>query len=403
MNALTKTIACCAALLFSQAHAQAPLKVKIGVLTDFSGTYSDIAGRGAVTAAQMAIEDFTRKHPSVKAELVSADHQNKTDVAMTIARNWVDTEKVDVLVELTTSSIALAAQQLARDKNKLVLISGAGSSDLTGKSCTENSIAWVYDTYALANGTGKAVVDSGKKSWYMLTVDYAFGHALERDVTAAVQSRGGTIIGRSVHPLSASDLSSQMVSALNSKAEVIGLANAGGDLTNSILQAREFGLDKSGKQLAALLMYISDVHALGLKQAQGLYLTTGFYWDRTDESRAWSRRYFESMKRMPTMAQAGVYSAVTHYLKAVSAAGSTATDVVRKKMGETPVNDMFATNGRIRPDGRMVHDLYLAQVKTPAESKTPWDYYRIVRTIPGDEAFRSMADGQCPLVAGARK
>lgn len=399
MNGLVKLMACCLAILVSQAHAQSPLNVKIGVLTDFSGTYSDITGKGTVTAAQMAIDDFAKQHPEVKAELVSADHQNKPDVAMTIARGWLDSNNVDVLVELTTSSIALAAQNLAKEKNKLILISGAGSSDLTGKSCTENSISWVYDTYALANGTGKAMVAQGGKTWHMITVDYAFGHALERDVTQAILAEGGKVLGSTKHTLNAPDLSSELVAALSSKAQVIGLANAGRDLVTSVNQAREFGLAKSNKQLAALLIYISDVHALGLDKAEGLYLTTGFYWDRTEASRQWSRRFFETMKRMPTMAQAGVYSSVTHYLKSVHATKSTDTAVVRKKMGELPVNDMFATNGKVRQDGRMVHDLYLAQVKAPAESKYPWDYYKIIRTIPGEQAFRSMADGQCPLVS----
>lgn len=401
MNLLFKLVACCAAFAISQAYADAPLRVKIGVLTDLSGPYSDIVGKGAVTAAKMAIDDFAKTHPGVKAELVSADHQNKPDLAMTIARNWTDTERVDVLAELTTSSIALAAQQLAKDKNKLILISGAGSSDLTGKSCTENSISWVYDTYALANGTGKAVVAEQGKTWYMITVDYAFGQALERDVTRAIVAEGGSVLGTAKHPLNASDLSSQLVTALGSNAQVIGLANAGQDLVKSVIQAKEFGITKSNKRLAALLIYISDVHALGLENTSGLYLTTGFYWDRTEQSRQWSRRFFETMKRMPTMAQAGVYSSITHYLKAVSSAKSTDTAVVRKKMGEIPVNDMFAANGQVRPDGRMVHDMYLAQVKSSAESKYPWDYYKIVRTIPGNQAFRPMTDGGCPLVSNA--
>ena len=399
MKRVVTLAACCAALVVSQAHAQTPLRVKIGVLTDLSGAYSDITGKGAIAAAKMAIDDFAKSHPEIKAELVSADHQNKPDLAMTIARKWIDTEQVDVLAKLTTSSIALAAQQLGKEKNKLTLISGAGSSDLTGKHCTENSINWVYDTYALANGTGKAIVAQQGKKWHIITVDYAFGHALERDVTRAIIADGGSVVGTSKHPLNASDLSSQLVTAIGSNAQVIGLANAGSDLITSVIQAKEFGIAKSKKQLAALLIYISDVHALGLERAEGLYLTTGFYWDRTDQSRQWSKRFFDTMKRMPTMAQAGVYSSVTHYLKAVNAAKSTDTAAVRKKMGELPVDDMFATNGTIRPDGRMVHDLYLAQVKAPSESKYPWDYYKIVRTIPGDQAFRSMADGECPLVS----
>lgn len=392
-------LGCTMALSALTAHAQTPLKPKIGVLTDMSATYSDITGKGAVTAAQMAIEDFSALHPAVQAEMISGDHQNKTDVAMAVARGWFDNEGVDVIAELTTSSVALAAQQLAIDKNKLLLISGAGSSDLTGKNCTANSISWVYDTYAMANSTGRAVVQQGGKTWYMMTVDYAFGAALERDATRAVVSEGGSIVGSVKHPLNSSDLSSQIFSAIASKAQIIGLANAGGDLITAIKQAREFGVAKNSQSLAALLFYISDVHSLGLEQAQGLYLTTGFYWDLNEQSRQWSHRFFERTQRMPTMAQAGVYSSITHYLKAVQQANTTDTAVVRKTMGEMPVNDMFTTGGIVRDDGRMVHDLYLAQVKKPEESKQPWDYYNILRTIPGKDAFRSTAEGECPLVA----
>lgn len=390
-------LGCGFALSMLSAHAQEPLKPRIGVLTDMSGTYSDISGKGSVTAAQMAVEDFAAKYPNIKADVVSADHQNKTDVGLAIARSWIDNDHVDVIAELTTSSVALATQRLVTEKNKLMLITGAGSSDMTGKGCTPNSISWVYDTYAMANGTGRAVVKQGGKTWFMITVDYAFGEALERDAVRSVIAEGGTITGSARHPLSSPDLSSQIFAAISSKAQIVGLAHAGGDLITTIKQAKEFGVGKGGQNLAALLIYISDVHAIGLEAAQGLYLTTAFYWDRNEESRAWSKRYFERTQRMPTMAQAGVYSSVMHYLKAVQETNTTDTATVRKKMGDTPVNDMFTTNGVIRADGRMMNDLYLAQVKSPEESKYPWDYYKILGTISAKDAFRSEADSECKL------
>ncbi|WP_233208412.1 ABC transporter substrate-binding protein [Pollutimonas subterranea] len=395
---VTLLLGCTLALSMSSAQAETSLKPRIGVLTDMSGTYSDISGKGSVVAAQMAVEDFAAQHPEVKADVVSADHQNKTDVGLSIARGWLDNEHVDVIAELTTSSVALATQRLVTEKNKLMLITGAGSSDMTGKGCTPNSISWVYDTYGMANGTGRALVREGGKSWFMITVDYAFGEALERDAVKSVIAEGGTIVGSARHPLSSPDLSSQIFAAISSKAQIVGLAHAGGDLITTIKQAKEFGLTKGSQNLAALLIYISDVHAIGLEAAQGLYLTTAFYWDRNDESREWSKRYFERTQKMPTMAQAGVYSSVMHYLKAVQETKTTDTATVRKKMGETPVNDMFTTNGVIRADGRMMNDLYLAQVKTPEESKYPWDYYKIVGTIAAKDAFRSVADSECALL-----
>lgn len=391
----TLLLGCTVALSALSAHAEPKLTPRIGVLTDMSGTYSDIAGKGSVIAAQMAVEDFATKHPEIKADVVSADHRNKTDVGLTIARSWIDNDHVDVIAELTSSSVALATQRLVTEKNKLMLITGAGSSDMTGKGCTPNSISWVYDTYAMANGTGRALVREGGKNWFMITVDYAFGEALERDAVKSVIAEGGTIIGSARHPLSSPDLSSQIFAAISSKAQIIGLAHAGGDLITAIKQAKEFNVAKGSQNLAALLIYISDVHAIGLESAQGLYLTTAFYWDRNEESREWSKRYFQRAKNMPTMAQAGVYSSVMHYLKAVQETKTTDTATVRKKMGETPVNDMFTTNGVIRADGRMMNDLYLAQVKTPEESKYPWDYYKIVGTIAGKDAFRSVADSEC--------
>jgi len=379
-------------------HASTQLTPKIGVLTDMSGTYSDIAGRGSVVAAEMAVEDFHAMHPHVKASVIGGDHQNKTDVGAAMARDWLDNQGVDVITELTSSGVAFAAQRLIEEKNKLLLITSAGSSDLTGKGCSPNTIAWVYDTYATANGTGRAIVNQGGKSWYMIMVDYTFGEALARDAMDAVKAGGGTIVGTTKHPLSAPDLSSQIFSAISSKAEVIGLAHAGGDLVTSIKQAKEFGVADGGQKLAALLMYITDVHAIGLEAAQDLYLTTAFYWDRNDASREWSKRYYERMKAMPSMGQAGVYSGVMHYLEAVRQSGTTDTATVRKKMGEMKVNDMFAENGYIREDGRMMHDLYLVQVKSPEESKYPWDYFTIVETIPAEEAFRSVEDSECPLL-----
>lgn len=394
----TLLLGCTVALSMLSAQAQETLTPRIGVLTDMSGTYSDIAGKGSVVAAQMAVEDFAAQHPEVKADVVSADHQNKTDVGLSIARSWIDNDHVDVIAELTTSSVALATQRLVTEKDKLMLITGAGSSDMTGKGCTPNSISWVYDTYAMANGTGRAVVREGGKNWFMITVDYAFGEALERDAVKSVIAEGGTIVGSARHPLSSPDLSSQIFAAISSKAQIVGLAHAGGDLITTIKQAKEFGLTKGSQNLAALLIYISDVHAIGLDAAQGLYLTTAFYWDRNEASREWSKRYFERTQRMPTMAQAGVYSSVMHYLKAVQETKTTDTGTVRKKMGETPVNDMFVSDGVIRADGRMMNDLYLAQVKTPEESKYPWDYYKIVGTIKAKDAFRSEADSECNLL-----
>src|SRR5690606_16152602 len=300
----TLLLGCTVALSMLSAQAQETLTPRIGVLTDMSGTYSDIAGKGSVVAAQMAVEDFAAQYPEVKADVVSADHQNKTDVGLSVARSWIDNDRVDVIAELTTSSVALATQRLVTEKNKLMLITGAGSSDMTGKGCTPNSISWVYDTYAMANGTGRAVVREGGKNWFMITVDYAFGEALERDAVKSVIAEGGTIVGSARHPLSSPDLSSQIFSAISSKAQIVGLAHAGGDLITTIKQAKEFGLTKGSQNLAALLIYISDVHAIGLDAAQGLYLTTAFYWDRNEASREWSKRYFERTQRMPTMAQA---------------------------------------------------------------------------------------------------
>jgi branched-chain amino acid transport system substrate-binding protein len=372
--------------------------VKIGVLTDLSGLYSDLSGSGSVLAAQMAIDDFkAQASPSFKIELVSSDHQNKGDIAATKAREWFDTEKVDVVVDLVTTSTALAVMKVAKEKNKITLVSGAASTRITNEDCTDTNVHWTYDTYALATGTGKAVVKQGGDTWFFLTADYAFGQSLETDTSKVVLANGGKVLGTVRHPFPGTDFSSFLLKAQASGAKVIGLANAGTDTTNSIKQAVEFGI--TAKQtLAGLLLFISDIHSLGLKTAQNMYLTEGFYWDYNDETRAWSKRFFEKQKRMPTMVHAGVYSAVMHYLKAIKATGTDDTATVMTKMKATPVNDFFAKNGKIREDGRMVHDMYLMQVKTPSESKYAWDYYKVKQVIPGDQAYQPLSQSRCPLV-----
>ena len=372
--------------------------VKIGVLNDQSGLYADFGGRGSVIAAQMAVEDFGGKVLGKPIQVLSADHQNKPDVGSNIARQWFDQDGVDAIADLTTSSVALAVQEIGKQTGKVTMTSGAATSRLTGDACSPTGFHWAYDTVALANGTGKSVVAEGLKKWFFLTADYAFGYALEKDVSEVVKASGGEVVGSVRHPLNTSDFSSFLLQAQGSGAEVIGLANAGGDTTTSIKQAAEFGIVAGGQHLAGLLLVLSDIHALGLETAQGLVLTTGFYWDLDDESRAWSQRYYERMQRMPNMVQAGVYSSVMHYLKAVQEAGTDEGKVVAAKMKELPIKDMFARNGKVREDGRMVHDMYLARVKTPAQSKKPWDYYEIVRTIPGDEAYLPLDRSPCPLV-----
>lgn len=370
--------------------------VKIGLLTDMSGTYSDLAGAGAVAAAEMAIEDFGSKVAGAPIELLTADHQNKADIAANKAREWGDEQQVDAFAELVTTSVALAVFEIAKQQNKIALVSGAASSPLTNDACIPTGIHYTYNTRALANGTGAAVVAEGGDSWYFLTADYAFGQSLEKDVTEVVKDAGGEVLGSIRHPFPTSDFSSFVLQAQASGAKVIGLANAGADTTNAIKAANEFGLVAAGQSLAALLMFITDVDALGLDTAQGIQLTTGFYWDLNDETRAWSKRFNERTGNMPSMVQAGVYSSVMHYLKAIDAAGTDETDAVMAKMREMPVNDFFAKNGIVRSDGRMVHDMYLARVKSPEESKGPWDYYEIVRTIPGEEAFGPLSESTCP-------
>lgn len=372
--------------------------VKLGVLTDMSGTYSDLAGPGTVEATKMAIEDFIAKEkPDFKIEVISADHQNKADISANKAREWFDTQKVDTIVDLVTTSTALAVMKVANEKNRISLVSGAGSTPITNEQCNDTTVHWTYDTYSLPVGTAKAVVKQGGKNWYFITADYAFGHSLEKNTSDVVTKSGGKVLGSVRHPFPGSDFSSFLLSAQASGAQVIGLANAGADTINSIKQAKEFGITPK-QSLAGLLMFISDVHSLGLEATAGMYLTTGFYWDYNDETRAWSKRFFEKMKRMPTMVQAGNYSSVYHYLKAVKAAGTDEAKAVMAKMREMPVNDFFAKNGKVRADGRMVHDMYLAQVKKPSESKYPWDYYHIREVIKGDEAFIPLAESKCPLV-----
>ena len=395
-----KSIALAAALAVSGA-AQAQISdnvVRIGVLTDLSGAYSDIAGKGTVIATQMAVDDFMAKEkPTFKIEVVSADHLNKGDVAANKAREWIERDKVDVVTELVTSSVALAVQKIAKEKNKIALVSGAASTRITNEDCNDVTVHWTYDTYSVANGTAKAVTKAGGKKWFFLTADYAFGHSLEKDASDVVKANGGEVMGAVRHPFPGSDFSSFLLKAQSSGAQIIGLANAGTDTINSIKQAAEFGVTPK-QQLAGLLMFISDVHSLGLKTTQSMYLTEGFYWNLSDDTRAWSKRFFDQHKRMPTMVQAGQYSSVMHYLKAVKASGTDDTAKVMAQMKKTPVNDFFAKNGSIRADGRMVHDMYLLQVKKPAESTTPWDYYNVVSTIPAAEAFQPLAASKCALI-----
>ncbi|MGY4290085.1 branched-chain amino acid transport system substrate-binding protein [Bradyrhizobium sp. LM2.7] len=372
--------------------------VKIGVLTDMSGQFSHESGEGSVTAIKMAVEDFGGKVLGKPIEVVVADHQNKPDTASALARKWFDVEHVDMVGNLINSSIALTVSGLAKEKNRIAIINGSGSSRLTGDACTPNSVHYAYDTYALARGTGTALAKEGKKSWYFLTADYAFGHALEADTAAVVKAMGGEVVGSTHYPPETFDQSSFLLQAQSSKAQVVALAGSGNVLVNSIKSAQEFGIQKSGQTLAGLLVWITDVKSLGLETAQGLVLTNAFYWDRDDEMRAWAKRFFERRKVMPHMGDAGDYSSTMHYLQAVRAAGTDEAQAVMSKMREMPINDFFAKGGRIREDGRMVHDMYVYEVKNPSGSKGDWDFYKLREVIPGDQAFRPLKDSACPLV-----
>ena len=376
--------------------------VKIGVLTDLSSLYADLGGPGSILAAQMAVEDGGLTKKGWTIDVTSGDHQNKPDIGVGIARKWFDEDKIDVIADVPNSAVALAVAAVVKEKNGVYLNSGAATSDLTGRACTPNTVHWTYDTYTLANGTGKAVVKAGGDTWFFITADYAFGHALQRDTSAVVEANGGKILGSVNVPLNTPDFSSFVLQAQASGAKIIGLANAGGDTTNSIKQAHEYGIAGGGQKLAALLLFISDVNALGLKIAQGLQFTETFYWDMNDGTRAFSKRFVERMKNHaePTMVQAGVYASLIHYFKALEALGGNPHDGAKvvAKMKEMPTDDPLFGKGMIRIDGRTIHPAYLFQVKSPAESKYPWDYYKLIATIPAEEAFRPLAESQCPLV-----
>jgi len=397
---LSSTLIAVAFLGAGAAHAQiSDGMIKIGIMNDQSGTYADLAGPGSVVAARMAIEDFGAAKKGMKVEVVVADHQNKPDVGSNVARQWYDVDKVDAIFDVPTSSVVLAVNEVTKQKNKALIVSTGATSDLSGKACTPNSVHWTYDTWSLANGTGSAIVQTGGKTWFFLTADYAFGHALERDTEAVVVQSGGKVVGKVRHPFPSADFSSFLLQAQASKAQIIGLANAGADTNNAIKQGAEFGITKSGQQFAGLLVFLTDVHAIGLDKAQGLLLTEAFYWDLNDKTRAWSKRFAAQHKgAMPTMAQAGVYSSVLHYLKAIEALKSDDGPKVIEQMKKMPSEDDVFGKGRLRQDGRHVHDMYLFEVKKPSESKGPWDYYKVRATIPAEKAFRPEKDGGCPLV-----
>ena len=403
MNFKRKVLSAAAMLALTAGAAHAQISgnvVKIGVLNDQSSLYADLSGQGSVLAAKMAIEDFGAAKKGIKTEVIFADHQNKPDVGSQIANKWYDAEGVDVIVDTPNSGVALAVNQITKDKKKAFLVSGAATADLSGKACTPNTIHWTYDTWMLANGTGNAIVKTGGDSWFFLTADYAFGHALERDTEAVVVKTGGKVLGKVRHPLNTQDFSSFLLQAQASKAKIIGLANAGGDTTNAIKQAAEFGIVKGGQNLAGLLVFLTDVHALGLDKAQGLIFTESWYWDLNDASRAWTKRFAAANGgKYPSMVHAGVYSAVLHYLKAVEAAKSDDGTTVIAQMKKMPTDDPLFGKGTVRADGRKVHPAYLVEVKKPSESKGPYDYYKVRATIPADQAFRPMAEGGCPLVA----
>jgi branched-chain amino acid transport system substrate-binding protein len=403
MKFSTATLVAGFALALSATTAQAQISddvVKIGVLTDMSSLYADSTGKGSVVATEMAVADYGGKVKGKPVVVISADHQNKPDVGVGIARNWYDNDKVDAIVDVPTSSVALPVSALTREKNRININSGGGSSDITGIACSPNTVHWTYDTYALSNVAGKAMVQRGEDTWFFITADYAFGAALERDASNIVKATGGKVVGGVKHPLNSSDFSSFLLQAQASKAKVIALANAGGDTTNALKQAAEFGILKGGQKMIALLQEITDTHSLGIQEAQGLIATDAFYWDMNDGTRAFSKRFNEKVGHMPTMIQAGLYSATMHYLKAIDAIGTDEAPKVMAQMKATPIHDFFAKDGKIREDGRMVHEMYLFEVKKPSESKGEWDLYKLLAEVPGDEAFRPLDKGGCPLVKG---
>jgi len=373
-------------------------EIRIGYLADMSGTYRDLAGPGGLEALRMAVEDVGGSVNGAPIEIFSADDRNSADVGANTVREWFDTRNVDLVAGLVASSVTIAATRVIEENNGLGIVSGSAASSITNEHCTPNHIHWVYDTYPLANGTAKAIVDQGGDTWFMLTADYAFGHALEGDVTKVVEESGGEIVGGVRHPFPTDDFSSYILQAQGSGAKIIGLANAGADTVNSINTAAQFGVVEAGQQLAGLLVFLNDVYAMGLETTQGLLLTTGWYWNMDDESREWAERYYERVGRMPTMVQAGIYSSTTHYLETVAELGTDDPVAVRAALGEKPINDFFSRNGRVREDGRMVHDMFLAEVKSPEASEHEWDLYEILATIPAEEAFRPLSESQCKLV-----
>lgn len=401
MKGLKKAISIAVAAGLLSSTAQAAIsdnEIRIGYLADMSGTYRDLSGPGGLEALKMAVEDFGGQVNGKKIVIYNADDLNKPDVGANTVRQWIDEKNVDVITGLVATSVVMAVNKIVEQENKLALISASASSSLTNEYCSPNHVHWVYDTYALSNGTARAVLEEGGKDWFILAADYAFGHSLEADITKVVEGGGGKVVGKVRHPFPSNDFSSYILQAQGSGAEVVALANAGADMVNSLQTASQFGVTQSGQKLAGMVVFLNDVHSMGLDVTQGLMLTTGWYWDMNDETREWAQRYHKRVGRMPSMTHAGVYSSTLHYLNAVKETDSDDSQVVRAKMIETPINDMFAKNGQLREDGRMVHDMYLAQVKTPAESKSEWDLYKILRTIPGDQAYRSLADSQCKLI-----
>jgi branched-chain amino acid transport system substrate-binding protein len=404
MTFIKKTLASSIAIAATAAMAttaQAEIsdgEIRIGYLADMSGVYRDLAGPGGLEALRMAVEDFGGSVNGAPIEVFSADDRNSADVGANTVREWIDTRNVDMVAGLVASSVTIAVTRVLEENNSFGIVSASAASSITNEHCTPNHIHWVYDTYPLANGTAQAVVQQGGETWFMLTADYAFGHALEGDVTRVVEENGGEIIGRVRHPFPTDDFSSYILQAQGSGAQIIGLANAGADTVNAINTASQFGVVEAGQQLAGLLVFLNDVHAMGLEATQGLLLTTGWYWDMDDEAREWSERYYERVGRMPTMVQAGIYSSTYHYLQAVEATGSDDPQTVREYMMSQPIHDFFARNGQLREDGRMVHDMYLARVKSPEESEGEWDLYEILTTIPAAEAYRPLSESQCKLV-----